>query len=60
MKSIKNNKAITLIELIITIIILLILAGVAISFTIKDVEKYEMAEEQIELAIQGLVKEQFF
>ena len=69
MEKIKNNKAITLIALIITIIILLILAGVAISFTIgedgifdkskKGAEKYEMAEakEQIELAIQGLVME---
>ena len=69
MERIKNNKAITLIALIITIIILLIIAGVAISFTIgengifdkskKSAEKYEMAEakEQIELAIQGLVME---
>ena len=69
MERIKNNKAITLIALIITIIILLIIAGVAISFTIgedgifekskKGAEKYEMAEakEQIELAIQGLVME---
>ncbi len=69
MKSIKNNKAITLIALIITIIILLILVGVAISFTIgengifdkskKGVETYEMeeAKEQIELSIQDLAME---
>ena len=69
MKSIKNNKAITLIALIITIIILLIIAGVTISFTTgengifdkskKGTEKYEMAEakEQIELTIQDLAME---
>ena len=69
MERIKNNKAITLIALIITIIILLIIAGVAISFTTgengifekskKGAEKYEMeeAKEQIELSIQDLTME---
>ncbi len=68
-KNIKNNKAITLVALIITIIILLILAGVAINFTIgpngifnkskKSVEKYEMeeAKEKIEISIQDLIME---
>ncbi len=69
MKSIKNNKAITLVALIITIIILLILAGVAINFAVgsngifnkskKSVEKYEMeeAKEKIEISIQDLIME---
>ena len=48
MKSIKNNKAITLIALIITIIILLIIAGVAISFTIGEDGIFDKSEQSAE------------
>ena len=72
MKNIKNNKAITLIALIITIIILLILAGVAISFTIGEngifnksksaVGKYKAsaAEEKLAVALSEYQMEKVF
>ncbi len=71
MKKIKNNKGITLIALIITIIILLILAGVAIRFSIGDdgifnksktsAEKYneESAREKLEIALSDCFTDKY-
>ncbi len=71
MKKIKNNKGITLIALIITIIILLILAGVAISFSIgndgifnkskKSAEKYneESVKERLEIALADCTTDKY-
>ncbi len=71
MKKIKDNKAITLIALIITIIILLILAGVAIRFSIgengifdkskKSAEKYneESAREKLEIALSDCFTDKY-
>ena len=64
-KSLKENKAITLIALVITIIVLLILAGVTIvaiknvniinrSKQTKDITKYETAKEIIDLKLMEI------
>ena len=53
-KSLKENKAITLIALVITIIVLLILAGVTI-VAIKNVNiRYETAKETIDLKLMEI------
>lgn len=71
MKNLKNQKGITLVALVITIIVLLILAGVALSLvagnegiltkavTAVDETEYSSAKEQAELAIAETVADYY-
>ena len=63
----KNNQAITLVALIITIIVLLILAGVTLSIILGDnglinkaqssVDKYQEASQNEELIFNGYIEQ---
>lgn len=64
-KGLKNNKAITLISLVVTIIILIILAGISINLVLgengliektklaAEESKYATAEEKVKMAVMG-------
>ena len=56
-KQLKNKKGITLIALVITIVVLIILAGIAISMTVGDNGIFAKAKEAKRLQITAEVKE---
>ena len=56
-KQLKNQKGITLIALVVTIIVLIILAGIAVSMTVGDNGIFTKAKEAKRLQITAEAKE---